>query len=214
MKKIDFKQARQFALDQLEHNLSPRFLYHSLVHTRDDVVPATERLAIRSKISGVDLTLLLTAAYFHDLGFTRLADIDPRGNQHEIVSAQFAKEILPSFGYHENHVLAICSMIMATRLPQSPVNLLEEILADADLDSLGREDFWVRSQALRDEIAAFGTNSTDLEWYQGQFNFLTSHRYFTAEARLLRNVQKKKNVDEIIQRLKDLGVEVKYMFLV
>ena len=105
-------------------------------------------------------------------------------------------------------------MIMATRLPQSPVNLLEEILADADLDSLGREDFWVRSQALRDEIAAFGTNSTDLEWYQGQFNFLTSHRYFTAEARLLRNVQKKKNVDEIIQRLKDLGVEVKYMFLV
>ena len=214
MKKIAFEQARQFALERLEHDLSPRFCYHSLVHTRDDVVPATERLAIRSKISRTDLTLVLTAAYFHDLGFTRLADVDPRGNQHELISAQFAREVLPSFGYHENHVEAICSMIMATRLPQSPVNILEEILADADLDSLGREDFRERSQALRDEIAAFGNATTDLEWFQGQFNFLTSHRYFTAEARLLRNAQKQKNVDWIIQRLKDMGAEVKYMFLV
>jgi uncharacterized protein len=214
MKKIAFEKARQFALERLEHDLSPRFLYHSLVHTRDDVVPATERLAIRSKISGTDLALLLTAAYFHDLGFTRLADVDPRGNQHELISAQFAREVLPSFGFHDNHVEAICSMIMATRLPQSPVNLLEEILADADLDSLGRDDFWIRSQALRDEIAAFGNGITDIEWLQGQFNFLTSHRYFTAEARLLRNAQKHKNVEEIIKHLKDLGVEVKYMFLV
>jgi uncharacterized protein len=214
MKKIAFEQARQFALERLEHDLSPRFLYHSLVHTRDDVVPATERLAVRSKISGTDLSLLLTAAYFHDLGFTRLADVDPRGNQHELISAQFAQEVLPSLGYHDNHVEAICSMIMATRLPQSPVNLLEEILADADLDSLGRDDFWVRSQALRDEISAFGSPPTDVEWLQGQFNFLTSHRYFTAEARLLRNAQKQKNVEGIINHLKDMGVEVKYMFLV
>jgi uncharacterized protein len=214
MKKIAFEQARQFALERLENELSPRFHYHSLAHTRDDVVPATERLALRSKVSGTDLTILLTAAYFHDLGFTRLADVDPRGNQHEAISAQFAQEVLPSFGYREKDVDAICSMIMATRLPQSPVNLLEEILADADLDSLGREDFWERSQALRDEFAAFGNFTTDLEWFQGQFNFLNSHRYFTAEARLLRNAQKQKNVEGIVQRLKELGVEVKYMFLV
>jgi uncharacterized protein len=214
MKKSAFEQARQFALERLEHELSPRFRYHSLVHTRDDVVLATERLALRSKISENDLSLVLTAAYFHDLGFTRLADVDPRGNQHEAISAQFAREVLPSFGYHEKEVEAICSMIMATRLPQSPVNLLEEILADADLDSLGREDFWERSQALRDEYAAFGSNTTDLEWFQGQFNFLNSHRYFTVQARLLRNAQKQKNVEGIVQRLKDMGVEVKYMFLV
>jgi len=214
MKKINFDQARLFALDQLEHNLSPKFLYHSLVHTRDDVVVATKRLAIRCKITGVNLTLLLTAAYFHDLGFTRLPDVDPRSNHHELISAQFAKEVLPTFGYRENHVEAICGMIMATRLPQSPVNFLEEILADADLDSLGREDFWQRSQALRDENATFGFYTTDLEWYQGQFNFLASHRYFTAEARLLRNAQKQKNVEEIIRRLKELGAEVKYLFLV
>jgi hypothetical protein len=67
---------------------------------------------------------------------------------------------------------------------------------------------------LRDENAAFGNAATDLEWFQGQFNFLTSHRYFTAEARLLRNAQKQKNVEGIINHLKDMGVEVKYMFLV
>ena len=212
--KLDFEKARRFALDRLTYDLSPRFHYHSLVHTRDDVVPATERLAHRSNVTGINLTLLLTAAYFHDLGFTRLPDVDPRGNQHELISAQFAREVLPFFGYKASQIDAICSMIMATRLPQSPTNLLEEILADADLDSLGREDFWQRSHALRDEIAAFGTLTTDLEWYQGQFNFLTSHRYFTREARLLRNAQKQKNIEGIVQRLKELGVEVKYMFLV
>lgn len=214
MKKPDIDQARQFALHQLEFHLSSKFLYHSLVHTRDDVVPSTERLAVRAKISGTDLTLLLTAAYFHDLGFTRLPDVDPRGNNHELISAEFARDVLPNFGYQEKHVDAVCSMIMATRLPQSPANFLEELLADADLDSLGREDFWQRSQALRDEIAAFGYPTSEIEWYQSQFNFLASHRYFTVEARLLRNAQKQKNVEEIIRRLRALGAEVKYLFLV
>jgi uncharacterized protein len=214
MKKIAFEKARQFALEKLEHDLSPHFLYHSLIHTRDDVVVATKRLATLAKISKNDLPILLTAAYFHDLGFTRLAEVDPRGNQHEMISAQMAQEVLPSFGYHEKQIEAICSMIMATRLPQSPANFLEEILADADLDSLGREDFWVRSQALRDEYAEFGIIHSDLEWFQTQFNFLSSHRYFTVEARLLRNAQKQKNVEGIVQLLKDMGVEVKYMFLV
>jgi uncharacterized protein len=214
MRQINFDQARQFALERLEHALSPRFCYHSLRHTRDDVVPATKYLADLSSVSGNDLKLLLTAAYFHDIGFTQLADVDPRSNQHESLSAQIAQEILPGFGYRQNHIEAICSMIMATRLPQSPMNLLEEILADADLDSLGREDFWERSQALREENAAFGATLTDKEWYMSQFNFLTSHRYFTPEARHLRSDQKKVNIDEIIHRLKEMGVEVKYMFLV
>jgi uncharacterized protein len=214
MKNNGFEQARKYALERLENDLSSRFHYHSLVHTRDDVVPSTKRLACRSKITRVEFKLLMTAAYFHDLGFTRLPDVDPRGNQHELLSAQIAQEVLPSFGYHQSQVDAICKMIMATRLPQSPQNLLEEILADADLDSLGRQDFWERSQALRDENAAFGVIVTDVAWYQNQFNFLSSHHYFTAEARQLRNDQKQKNIEEIIRRLKQLGVEVKYLFLV
>jgi uncharacterized protein len=214
MKNKGFEQARKYALERLEHDLSPRFFYHSLVHTRDDVVLATERLANQSKLSEFEGKLVLTAAYFHDLGFARLPDVDPRGNQHELLSAQIAQEILPTFGYRKSQVDAICKMIMATRLPQSPATLLEEILADADLDSLGREDFWQRSQALRDENAAYGTIVSDAEWFMGQFNFLSSHKYFTPAARLLRNGQKQKNIEEIIRILKNLGVEVKYMFLV
>jgi uncharacterized protein len=214
MTKNSFEQARKYALQRLEQDLSPRLFYHSLVHTRDDVVPATERLANRSKLSETDCKLVLTAAYFHDIGFTLLPDVDPRGNQHELLSAQMAQEILPTFGYRKSQVEAICKMILATRLPQSPATLLEEILADADLDSLGREDFWQRSQALRDENAAYGTIVSDAEWFMGQFNFLSSHKYFTAAARQLRGVQKQKNVEEIVRILKSLGVEVKYMFLV
>lgn len=214
MKKNSFEQARRFALERLERDLSPRLYYHSLVHTRDDVVPATERLASLSRLTETETILVLTAAYFHDLGFTHLPDVDPRGNQHELLSAQMAQEFLPAFGYRKRQVDDICKMIMATRLPQSPTTLMEEILADADLDSLGREDFWQRSQALRDENAAYGAVVSDVQWFMGQFNFLTAHKYFTTAAKQMRDAQKQKNVEEIIRILKRLGVDVKYMFLV
>lgn len=37
----DFEQAVQYALGRLERELSLKLCYHSLEHTRDDVVPAS-----------------------------------------------------------------------------------------------------------------------------------------------------------------------------
>jgi uncharacterized protein len=88
----------------------------------------------------------------------------------------------------------IAGMIMATQLPQSPHDLLEEIMADADLDVLGRDDFFPRHDALRAELAASGEPMTDGQWYGRQLKFIQAHRYWTAAARTLRDARKQENI--------------------
>ncbi len=188
-----FEKAKAYALHRLERELSPLLTYHSLVHTRDDVVPACDRLAVLNNIGGEQRMLLLTAAYYHDLGFV-VQRID-----HEAVSVGLAAEILPGFSYNHEQVNTIIEMIMATRLPQTPKTMLEEIIADADLDSLGREDFQQRNQALRREMEAFGQVYTDPDWYINQYKFVQAHRYFTATARQLRDEGKRKNAAEMMR---------------
>ena len=89
---------------------------------------------------------------------------------------------------------AIVGMIMATRLPQSPRTPLEQLLADADLDVLGRPDFLERNALLRAELAAYGAPVSDAEWYAGQLSFLRQHRYWTPMAEELRAAAKRQNI--------------------
>ncbi len=190
----DFERAKQYALERLERELPETLYYHSVEHTRDDVVPAVARLAEMEGVEGAELLLLLTAAFYHDIGFIE------QYNDHESASIRIASEALPHFGYTAEQIETISGMIMATRLPQSPQNLLEEILADGDLDNLGRDDFNERSQALRAELEALGVEQSEQEWHQRQLDFIQSHRYFTEAARRLRDAKKAENVKELLER--------------
>ena len=189
----DEQRARAYATSCLRR-LPAELTYHSLAHTCHDVVPAAVRLAARLGVGGQDLVLLRTAAYFHDVGYVE------RRDQHEAAGARLATSVLAYCGYRPSQVAAIEGMIMATRLPQSPRNLLEQILADADLDSLGRNDFLHTSQALRAELAWFGSPIPEAEWYARQLAFLRNHRYFTSAARALREPGKQRNA-ALLERL-------------
>jgi len=184
----DLARARQYVVKRLSTELAPQYVYHSLHHTLDDVAPAAERLAALSGIEGEDLLLLMTAAYFHDIGF-----VVNRAN-HEVIGADIARTVLPGMGYQPAQIDAICGMIMATRLPQSPRTILEKILADADLDLLGRADFFERNAALRAELAAFGAAPNDYEWHLSQLQFARHHDYQTPAALALRQAGKEANI--------------------
>lgn len=195
MTEVDFEGARQYALKLLEEKLDAELVYHDIAHTRDDVVPAAERLAEREGITGEDLLLLRTAAYYHDIGFVE------QSANHELVSVRIASEKLPDFGYSPEQIRRISGMILATRLPQTPNNILEAIMADADLDVLGREsDFWERNRDLRAEWELTTPPMNDEEWYRGQLKFLTEHTYFTEAAHDLRDAGKRRLLKVIFQR--------------
>ena len=186
-----FEQARQYAENRLKQELSPNLVYHRVEHTRAEVVPAVRTLAGMEGVHGESLYLLLTAAWFHDLGYVEQA------MNHELISARLAVQVLPTFGYTEDQVEIVRRAILATALPQSPRNRLEEILADADLDVLGREEFMQRNGDLRRELAFLGKIFSDEEWCVEQLKFLEGHTYFTASARSLRNAQKIINIAEL-----------------
>jgi uncharacterized protein len=188
MQEPDFERAKQYALERLASELPLAACYHSIRHTRDDVLPAVARLIAAEGVSGISELCLLTAACYHDIGYIF------QFNDHETRGVQIAAEVLPRFGYSPEQVDLVSSLIMATQWPVHPRTLLEEIIIDADLDSLGREDFLTTSLNLREELAALtGTTFTDGEWYRHQLQFLQAHRYFTASATALRGPTKQRN---------------------
>jgi uncharacterized protein len=187
---MQFKKAKDFILEKLRKELPSHLSYHSVEHIKD-VYQASEFLAGQEGIEGDELLLLLTAALYHDSGFLIQA------KDHEVLSCNIVKSYLPQFEYTGEQIDRICSMIMSTKLPQSPKNKLEEILCDADLDYLGRDDFYQTGARLYEEFILGGIVNNEEEWNKVQLKFLESHYYFTHTATKLRKQKKDDNLREI-----------------
>ena len=86
-----------------------------------------------------------------------------------------------------------------TRLPQRPYDHYEQIICDADLDYLGREDFLIYSFRLKHEWFVKNIRRTTLaEWFDIQIRFLSEHSYFTKSAIRSRDEKKMHNLEEIL----------------
>ncbi|HSN50127.1 MAG TPA: HD domain-containing protein [Bacteroidales bacterium] len=192
---MNFSGARNYILDRLKNELSPDLFYHCLDHTLD-IFQATTRLASLEKVDEHTLMLLQTAALYHDSGMVS------KYLDHEAESISIAREALPIFDYTNNETEEVARLIYVTRLPQKPENLPEQIICDADLDSLGREDYFIQAFRLRLEWSIYGIlNVTLTEWFNLQEKFLREHNYFTIQARSIRQEQKSKNILEIRELL-------------
>jgi uncharacterized protein len=187
---MNYKAVKAFVLDKLERELLPIYTYHGLHHTIDVLKTAAE-ICHTEGVNSHNTTLVKTAALFHDSGFT----ISPK--EHEATGCEIARNILPDYGYSEADIEHICGMIMATKIPQSPKNLLEQILCDADLDYLGRNDFFSIGNTLFEELQVLGILETTLQWNTMQVKFLESHKYHTESTKQLREIQKQLHIEEV-----------------
>ncbi len=193
---IQFTDIQEIILDKLEKELPDYLYYHNVKHTVD-VVTEVELIGWAEGCSDEEILLLKTAALFHDAGHTVSYD------DHEYHSTLLAKELLPGFGYTPEQIETICSVIMATKLPPRPANLLDEIICDSDLDYLGRSDFIPVSNTLFEELKAQNKMSELNEWNKLQVKFISGHQYFTKTARSLREVNKQIQIERIQSLIKD-----------
>ncbi len=185
---MDFEKAKETVVSHLDKNLPADLFYHGIHHTLD-VFDAALVIAENEKIdSADDLTLLKTAALLHDSGFT----ID--ASKHEECGCDLARDILPACDYTDSQIDQICGMIMATKIPQQPLNLLECIICDADLDYLGRDDFFKIGDTLYQELKAYNKIQDVLQWNQLQISFLSNHRYHTLFSQGNREIKKQENL--------------------
>jgi len=186
-----FASLQDRVFDRLIQDLDPRLCYHDINHTRSDVMPAVERLAKGVDVTENDQRIVMTAALLHDLGFVEKYE----GN--EAVAAGMAAEMLPEFGYTPGQIDTITGIILATRVPQAPRTTLQAIMCDADLDALGRKDFFVRSMLLRQERCEFLECVSLRDWLEFQVTFLRGHEYFLDVTKSLRDEGKARNLEEL-----------------
>lgn len=188
---MDYPKARDFIIKKLTDELKPDLAYHSIEHTVD-VLQAASKYAELEKVNGFDRQLLETAALFHDSGMLLTYE------GHEEAGIEIANKYLPDFGYEQQAIDEIGKMIMATKLPQAAGSQLEKIICDADLDYLGREDFFMIAHHLQYEWNVLNIRSTTLrEWYELQIMFLENHHFFTDSAKQLRNIKKSENLKQV-----------------
>lgn len=182
--------------------LSPRYTYHGIHHTKD-VHDVCKFYIEHYGIAGKEAELLEIAAVGHDLGFIEGQE------HHEQRGARIVIELMADYGYCPLDRSKVRSMILSTVYPQTPKNFLEEILCDADLDYLGRQDFEAISTTLKEEWRNFRViPHIEQEFELLQIKFLQSHQYHTEYARQNREPVKCKHLKKLIRQPHYLGDEI------
>lgn len=187
---IQFTDIQEIILDKLERELPSYLYYHNVKHTVD-IVTEVELIGWAEGCSDEEILILKTAGLFHDAGHTVAYD------NHEFHGTVLAREMLLAYNYTDAQIDRICEIIMSTKLPPKPSNLLEEIICDSDLDYLGRSDFIPVSNTLYEELKAQNKIGTLNDWNKLQVRFISGHQYFTKTARSLREVNKQLQIERI-----------------
>jgi HD superfamily phosphodiesterase len=163
---------KTFVIELLKNSLPVFYYYHNYEHTLYVEEKAIE-IAKKENCTEQEIELVSTGALWHDTGFINSY------HEHEEESLLFAKQYLPGYGYSAEDIDRICGMIIATKIPQSPKNKLEEIVADADLEYLGTDEAGAKAELLFKEWKHLDPALTREEWNRRQISFLRSHHYFT-----------------------------------
>ncbi|SDG36347.1 Pycsar system effector family protein [Chitinophaga filiformis] len=188
--------AEQYVAKQYQDRPHPNLVYHNLEHTKL-VVAAAQQIAAHYRLEDNDLLVVYVACWFHDLGY-----LAGETKMHEEKGAEMAREFLNVQQIPENVQQQVVGCIMATKMPQNPQNLLEEIVCDADLFHLGTKDFKERSRLLRQEMElTWGKEIPGATWNAGSLRLQESHHYFTAYCKALLQQQKEENIAKLKSKL-------------
>lgn len=168
------QEAQQFVKNLYASKNGNDLVFHNLDHTRD-VVRYCEIIAGNYELNEQQHAALLLAGWFHDVGY-----LNGAFRQHEEESQKIASAFLNERKADPALVESVNKCIMATKMPQSPSDIVEQIICDADLYHLGTDDFIEKNKLVRREINKIYNNKiSKKEWRQINIDFLQRHRYFT-----------------------------------
>jgi predicted metal-dependent HD superfamily phosphohydrolase len=163
----------EFVTRLFQEKLPKGCVYHSINHTLE-VVEAAREIGENSNLSEDDIEILLISAWLHDAGLVESYE------DHEDKSAEIAQNFLKKNNYPQDRIDKVNSLILVTKMPQNPTNLIEEIICDADLLHIGKKGFNTHSQLLRAEWEQMlGQKFTDFEWYKKNIEFISQNKFHT-----------------------------------
>jgi uncharacterized protein len=174
---------KEFVIHLLQSRLPEYYYYHNYQHTLY-VLDKVNEIGRQENCTSKEIDLLSTAALWHDAGFITIY------TGHEAEGCKMAQQHLPAYGYPANDIDIICGMIMATKIPHSPKNKLEEIIVDADLEYLATATAGIKADDLYKELQHLNPALTKQEWDITQIAFLKQHHYFTRYCKEKKEPQK------------------------
>ena len=172
-------------------NVPKQYVYHDLTHTQD-VVRSCRQIGLAFGLPMEDLENLQIAAWFHDSGY------DKGPENHEDRSAEYAAAFLENYNYPSQVIEIMKDCIKATKLPQNPVGLLQQIICDADLSHLGEKNYWMRTARVREElIVTHNKLMTEEEWIEFELAFMIGQNYHTKVAKDMYQKRKLKHIAQL-----------------
>lgn len=175
--------------------------YHSYNHAVE-VMERAMYLWEKEGIKKEDLEMLGLAWLFHDTGFLIQYD------DNEQISSKIAQNYLKSILYPEEKIKLVERMILAT-IPEykTPIDIYEKIIKDADMDNLGRKDFFEKSNSLKKEIEIIkNIKIRDPEWNHWLVELLREHQYEAFTQKKERDGKKHENLVKMMKELEEENI--------
>jgi len=197
------RKASNYVFSLFKEKLSKKLVYHNYKHTFE-TAKISRTLGEEYNLSDEDMEILLLAAWFHDTGYLETY------TGHEEKSVEIATAFLQQEAYPEAQIQEVADCILATRSQQPAATLLQEILVDADMSNIGKENFFANAELLRVEWEIYLKKFfTDAEWAQYQLDFLLSTTFRTQAAQRLFGEQLQTNIQGQRNRLSQFSKKQK-----
>lgn len=185
-----------------KEKVSKKYVYHDITHVQD-VVRSCRQIGLSFGLPMDDLENLQIAAWFHDTGF------DEGPENHEERSAKYATEFLEKRNFKPEDIEVITGCIRATKMPQRPNGLLQQIICDADLSHLGEKSYWMRTARIRQELVITQNKlMTEEEWLNFELTFMLGQNYHTDVAKEMFQKRKMKHIVQLRKQQTRLNPEM------
>ncbi len=195
------KKAYEFVSELLQNKLSEKIVYHNFTHS-SEVFDAAKKLAEASNLNAGETEIVLLAALFHDTGYT------VNREDHEKFSSEIVEKFLIEQNYPQEKIEKVKSCIVASRIPQQPNDLLEEVVCDADLSHLGKKSFFEKGDLLRVELEqSTGNTYTDFEWLKNSIDIMIGNPFRTKAAKEEYGKQRTENLLKLQKKLRKKAEE-------
>lgn len=187
-------KVEDFVVERFE-SLGNDMHFHNLEHTLL-VVEAVQLIGRATGLTTDERFLLILAAFLHDVGYTE------KYIGHEELSAIVGENFLKRNGLPTAQIKVVTDCILATRFPQQPKNLMEQVICDADFYHLSLIDYPVFAQKLKQEweLKLYKVFSNK-EWDALNLKFLENHSYFTAFGQGVLQKNKDKNIAKLVSQM-------------
>lgn len=193
-------KAKEYVTEYLSNNLSTDYKFHCINHSFEVAKNAYE-IGIGSHLENKELDIVLLAAWFHDVGYSKCR------KGHEKLSINIAVEFLTKNNFPNKDIQQVKKCIEATKLSHKPISLLEEILSDSDILHIGKKDYLEKSNLLRQELKKNqDLDCSDNEWIKRNIEFMSAHNFYTEYARTNYGPQRLRNIENLKNKLNNFIV--------